>query len=140
MFPASAYNPGCLILLALECEFVVYQIGTMRVDNAWSHQSEGGKFLVAKGEYGELLVAETEHSLLPWFMLMSKILSLRFNYSHCHQREQQCLQRSVRQRVVFIQRAKSPHDILKTHEISVILGLKRMEGCWHRLRGGKESA
>ena len=51
MFPASAYNPGCLVLLALECEFVVYQIGTMRVDNAWSHQSEGGKFLVAKGEY-----------------------------------------------------------------------------------------
>ena len=51
MFSASANNPGCLVLLALECEFVVYQIGTMRVDNAWSHQSEGGKFLVAKGEY-----------------------------------------------------------------------------------------
>ena len=51
MFSASAHNPGCLVLLALECEFVVYQIGTLRVDNTWSHQSEGGKFLVAKGEY-----------------------------------------------------------------------------------------
>ena len=51
MFPASADNPGCLVLLALECEFFVYQIGTMRVDNTWSHQSESGKFLVAKGEY-----------------------------------------------------------------------------------------
>ena len=38
MFATSADNPRCLILLALECELVKYQIGMAGVNDARCHQ------------------------------------------------------------------------------------------------------